>query len=375
MVEAERLAKARADAREAFRRGLEAQRASNAEAAAKEYRTAISLDAELAGAYTNLGLALQTLGNSKEALEQAQRGLKLQEGKDSKKRGHAAAVVGHVAQASGDMNLAMASYQEALKWDAAQEGAAVALAGIQAQGGAADAALATLKAAEAAGAAGAALHVNMSVLLLQQKQPQAALEQAQAALRAQPDSLEAKIAVGYAQFALERWGDAAQALDEASRADTKDAELLVALGYAYGKLGRHQEALAAFDRALQLKSDHTGALHNRAVTLDKMGESDAAAAAFEKAVAAGGSKPLPATAMATQLKAAVEAAKAQKWDEARKLAEPVVTAEPKNAQARYVLGLAAFHTHDLKTAGEQEYQLTLIDSQRATALRRLLAKE
>jgi hypothetical protein len=40
-----------------------------------------------------------------------------------------------------------------------------------------------------------------------------------------------------------------------------------------------------------------------------------------------------------------------------------------------VLGLSAFALGDRKTAGEQEYQLTLIDQARAAELRKLISKE
>ncbi len=76
------------------------------------------------------------------------------------------------------------------------------------------------------------------------------------ALRANPDLAEANLVLGYAQLALERWGDAAQNLDEAARNDPRNADLQVALGFAYEKLARREDALAAFDRALTLRADH-----------------------------------------------------------------------------------------------------------------------
>jgi tetratricopeptide (TPR) repeat protein len=384
-LEAEQRAKARADALAAFERGLAAQRQKSFDTAAKEYQTALRLDAELAGAWTNLGLVTLRQNSSQAhadvALQYAQKALTLDAMKDPKRLAHAQSVVGHIAEAAGKPDVARAAYQAALKANPAHEASAIALSGMQSAANQPDAAIATLASAYKAGATGAPLNVNLAVLYLQAKQPAAAAEQAQVALRASPDLREANLVLGYAQLALQRWGDAAQNLDEAARADPRNADLQVALGFAYEKLGRRQDALAAFDRALALKADHVEALSNRAVTLDRLGQAEAAHEAYARAVAArsgdgGGPKvaePDP-TGMAAQLQLAVIAARKQQWEEARRLATPVVAAQPANAQARYVLGLACFYLHDLKCASEQEYQLGLVDVPRAEALRKLLGK-
>ena len=72
---------------------------------------------------------------------------------------------------------------------------------------------------------------------------------------------------------------------------------------------------------------------------------------------------------------ATAAYKEKRYADARALAEQAVAANPKDAQARYVLGLSCFALGDRKCAGEQEYELNVLDTQRAAELRKLISKE
>jgi tetratricopeptide (TPR) repeat protein len=396
-VEAERQAKIRQDARAAFNRGLALQRTQDYQGAAREYQAAVDLDPMMAGAWTNLGLCQLNTGRTEQALESARRALQSPSMSDPKRLAHAHAVVGHAAQAAGLLDEARLAYAAALSANAAEESAAMALAALHfAPTNATDpqvdsprlaAAAATLAAAHKAGAQSPALQVNLAQLYLRMDQPGLAMEHAMVALRANPDMPEANLILGYAQAALGRWGDAAQNLSEAAHADPRNADLQVALGYAYESLGRRPDALAAFDRAIALKSDHLEALTNRAVTLERMDQPQAALQAYHAAAAvrtaAGGTTPAgagptvsdtAATSRGVKLQLALIAARVQKWSEARQLAEPIVAADPANAQARYVLGLSCYHLGDLKCASEQEYQLTLMDAARAASLRKLLGQ-
>jgi Flp pilus assembly protein TadD len=191
------------------------------------------------------------------------------------------------------------------------------------------------------------------------------------AMRCDRGAIDAKIILGWCHLSQKHWGDAAQQLDEAARARPDDANVHAALGYALDKLGRHQEAVAEFDRAIAVAPTKHDTHAYRGAALEAVGEVEKARAAYETAAKGGGSQPV----IAAQLKLAVAAYKEKRWADARKLSEGVVAADPKNAQGRYVLGLSAFALGDRKTAGEQEYQLTLIDQARAAELRKLISKE
>lgn len=375
VLEAERLAKRRASAIAAFERGLALQRKGDHAASIREYQEAVELDETLAGAWTNMGLAYGKTGRAVEGLPLARRALGLQALERTERRAHAYWVIGVLAAEAGDTPGAAAAFTDALKANPAHASAAMHLARLQAANGQMPAAAATLRSAATAAApsdpaAAANLYANLAAHHIEQGEHAQAADAAQAALRTAPDHPQAKRSLGMAQLSLQRWGDAAQNLDEAARAEPNDADLQVALGYAYERLGRREDALAAFERAIALKPDHPEALQNRAATLDRMGAaSPEAKAAFERVQAD------PRTASrAAQLRLAVLAAREANWPEARRLAEPLVSAEPTNAQARYVLGLACFHLDDKACASNQEYELTLLDSERAAALRALITR-
>ncbi|MBL9140676.1 MAG: tetratricopeptide repeat protein [Phycisphaerae bacterium] len=375
-IEAQRLAARRASALAAFQRGLALQRTPDQAGAVAAYQEAVELDPQMAGAWTNMGLALVKLNRTDDALKAAQRALDTPGLDDPKRRAHAQWVVGSIAEHAGSLDLAARAYAEALRADPSLAPAALALSNMQLAQGQDAAALATLIATLDAGSTNPSVATNIAILYLSSREASKAVDAARLALRSNPDHPEANKVLGYAQLALKRWSDAAQNLDEAARFDIGNADLQTALGYAYEKLGRRDDALAAFDRALMLKANHPQALQNRAVTLDRMGEAEEAQRAYERVMATrtaanpAGNAPPPAS----QLQLAIIAARKSDWPEARRLAEPVVAAEPKNAMARYVLGLACFHLNDRVCASEQEYELTPLDSERAAALRKLISK-
>ncbi len=361
----------RARARNAFDRALVAQRAGNLPGAIEAYREALEVDASMAGAWTNLALALDATGQTADGLVAARRAVTLPAMKDPLRRGHAFYAVGHLAEKTGAVDEARIAYEEALQADAKQAAAAVALAAMHTKADEPEKALAILMAAHDAGAASAAVDTNIAVIELRAGNFDAAATHAAGALAITPESGEAKLALGYAQLAQEKWGDAAQRLDEASRTFANDPELFIALGYAYDKLGRREDAVIAFDRAITLRTDSPKAHAFRGMSLEQMGEAKKSMEAYEKAARAS----TGVAASASQTKLAVVAYKDKRYADARALAEAAVKADPKNAQARYVLGLSAYALGDRKTASEQEYQLNALDKERAAALRKLIAKD
>jgi tetratricopeptide (TPR) repeat protein len=370
--EAARLAEElRTKSRDAFARGIAAQKSGDQAAAIVAYREALTIDSGMAGAWTNLALALDALGNSNEALETARKAVVLPAMSDPKRRAHAMHTVGHLALKTGARDEAVAAFEEALRADARQAAAAVALASIWNNEGKPERAVAALMVAKEAGAESAGIYTALAIHWWNAGDIAKATSNAEDALSMSANEIEAKAVLGWCCLAQKRWGDAAQKLDEVVRVRPEAADLHAALGYAYDKLGRHQDAVAAFDRAIALAPAHPSAHAQRGVALEATGDVERARLAYEIAAKSGS----PESVAASQMKLAVVAYKDKRWADARTLAEAAIAADPKSVQARYVLGLACFALGDRKCAGEQEYQLTLIDAERAADLRKLISEE
>ncbi len=363
--------KLRAKSREAFTRGIAAQRSGDHAAAIAAYREALAIDAGMAGAWTNLALALDATGNSAEGLEAARKAVSLPAMKDAKRRAHAMHTVGHLALKTGARDEAVAAFEEALRADARQAAAALELAALWNDEEKPEKALAALVVAKEAGAESAAIYTALAIHWWNAGDITKAQSNADDALRINPNETEAKAVLGWCCLAQKRWGDAAQRIDEVVRVRPNDADLQAALGFAYDKLGRHQDAIAAFDRAIELAPVHPSAHAQRGVALEAVGDVQRARLAYEIAAKSGSSESVAAS----QMKLAVVAYKDKRWADARALAEAAIAADPKSVQARYVLGLACFALGDRKCAGEQEYQLTLLDAERAADLRKLISEE
>jgi tetratricopeptide (TPR) repeat protein len=151
--EAEAAARAARDrALEAFRRGVAAQKSGDRAGAIAAYREALAIDAGLAGAWTNLALALDAEGKREEALEAARTATRQPSMSDAPRRAHAMRTLGHVAANAGKRDEAIAAYQQALEADARQGEAATALARLCMESGDTEKAIAALQVAKAAGA-------------------------------------------------------------------------------------------------------------------------------------------------------------------------------------------------------------------------------
>ncbi|MFM1935286.1 MAG: hypothetical protein RI990_245, partial [Planctomycetota bacterium] len=351
--------------------GVAAQRAGDHAAAATAYRQAIAIESQLAGAWTNLAIALAALGEHAQAIEAANAALATPAMQDPSRRAHALHALGHAQMGAGMRAEAMEAFRQAIAADARQALAAVALADALADDGKPAEALVALSAARAAGAEGAHVEASMAVLQWIAGQREAAVEHATAALRIDPSIAEAKVVLGRDALERQRWGDAAQRFDEVVRARPDDADAFASLGYAYQRLGRHAEAVQAFDRAIALRPTHDSAHAHRGSTLEASGDAAGALEAYRAATEHGQG---PA-ASAAHTKLAVEELKAGRLAEARALAERAVAEDGGNAHARFILGVACFRLGDRRCTSDPEQALITVDRERADGLRRLLAEE
>lgn len=372
---AEEAARAAAELRQraiaAFDAGVSAQRAGDAKAAIDSYREALRLEAGLAGAWTNLAIALTAAGDADEATDAAKRALELPATADPVRRSHALHALGHARLAAGDRPAALAAFREAVAADARQADAALALAGMLREDGDPAGSLAALAAAREAGAASARIEEAIAVLEWNAGRRDAAEKAARAALALDPGRGHAKAVLGVALLAQQKWGDAAQQLDEASRLVTDDADIPAALGYAFERLGRREDALAAFDRAIALEATHPTAHAHRGRSLEGVGDEARASEAYRTALANG----TPQAQAGAKTRLAAAACKEGRFADAKALAEQAVAFDGANVQARFVLGLACFRLGDRKGTSDQEQALLSVDPERAAALRKLLSEE
>ena len=355
----------------AFDAGVAAQRAGDAKAAIASYREALKLESGLAGAWTNLAIALVAAGDAAEAADAARRALELPATADPARRSHALHALGHAQLAAGDRPAALAAFREAVAADARQADAALALAGMLLDDGDAAGSLAALSAARTAGASSARVEESIAVLEWNAGRRDAAEKAARAALALDGSRGHAKAVLGVVLLAQQRWGDAAQQLDEASRAITDDADIPAALGYAYERLGRRDDALAAFDKALAVEATHPTAHAHRGLSLEGIGDAARATEAYRMALEHG----TPQAKAAAQTRLAAAAIKEERYADARALAAQAVAFDGANVQARFVLGLACFRLGDRTCASDQEQALLTVDAERAAALRKLLSEE
>jgi tetratricopeptide (TPR) repeat protein len=179
--------------------------------------------------------------------------------------------VGRIRADQGDASGAEAALRSALKGKPGEPAIWQALHGVLTGG--AQRKL-EREAARARVALGAAAEVAPILDLVRKGQAEAALKQAMALARAAPMAAAPVHAVGAAQAALGRWGQAEAAFKEAVRRAPRDAAYLVDLGRACAQLGRPEAALQRLAEAAALGADV--ALHRARVFSDTCRDDDAA---------------------------------------------------------------------------------------------------
>jgi Flp pilus assembly protein TadD len=103
-----------------------------------------------------------------------------------------------------------------------------------------------------------------------------------------------------------------------------------------------------------------------------MGQVDRAMEAYAAAAAAGGP---PKAMCAAKLRLAAAAYRDKRFQDARRLAQEALAADPDEPRAHHALGLACFALDDRRCTSDQEQWLLTRDRERAEDLRRLLAQE
>lgn len=164
-----------------------------------------------------------------------------------------------------------------------------------------------------------------------------------------PKHARAWYRLGNDEATRECWQAALAHYDQALALEPGWAVVHFNRGVALRKLGRDEEALASYDRALALDPTHAEAHCNRAnLLMLREGRDEEAMAHFNAAL------QLNPRLLVAQLGRAGLLAKRHEYEPALAAVQPLVTREPGNADARFVLGRA------LRGLGRVEPALTVL---------------
>lgn len=197
------------------------------------------------GAYNNLGVALNKLGNYDDAIDAYDQALRLKPD-----MAYAHSNRGFALANKGDLDAAKAAYNEAICINPDLADA----------------------------------HLGMGLILAKEDKYDAAIGALMEAIRIMPDNADAYCGLG-ATLAMKRDFDAAiRALKEAIRLKPNSSEAHGVLGTAFADKGEYDAAIAAFDDAIRLNPNDAATYLGRGVALAKIGELGAAIADYDEAV-------------------------------------------------------------------------------------------
>jgi tetratricopeptide (TPR) repeat protein len=125
----------------------------------------------------------------------------------------------------------------------------------------------------------------LSVMALQLREPERALELATKAVQADPRSAGAHLMQGHAQFQLEQHEAAVASYDRAIALKSDFADAHFHRGNALNEMGKYQAAVGSFDKALEFRPNGAEIHNNRGNALRNLSRYDAAIASYGKAIA------------------------------------------------------------------------------------------
>lgn len=277
------------------------------------YEKSVALNPNIPQAHANMGLTMRALGRREEAVAQYKEAIRLEPG-----FADAHLFLGEALQESGGLEEALAEIKEALRLDPEYPQAYNALANAFLRSGKIEDAIAQYNKALSYKPDYAEARTNLGTAYQLAGRLQEAVAQHEEALRLRPDFSVAHLNLGKAIQALGRLEDAAAQYREAIRLDPTDAEAHQFLGsvllqagkpgealqqlaqslrynpesaeardsFATALLqqGRVAEALTQFGEALRLKPDYAPAHYNLANALHALGRRQEAIAHYQEAL-------------------------------------------------------------------------------------------
>jgi tetratricopeptide (TPR) repeat protein len=127
-------------------------------------------------------------------------------------------------------------------------------------------------------------HINMASALLEQNNPQAAIDHCRAAVRLQPNHFGAHQNLAKALMQTGRLPEAVAEMRLAASLNPDDPMVLDTLGGALLQNGQYADASSQFERSLQLRPDDAIAHYNLGVLLSYTDKTPEAIAHFEQAI-------------------------------------------------------------------------------------------
>jgi len=243
------------------------------------FRRAVAVAPKNAMAYSNLGSALNALGQFDSSLKSCERALKLKPdySEAHNNRGNALVGLGRVEEAIASFDRAIAlraDYAEAHN----NRGNALMRCGRL------EDAVAGFDRAIAIAPDFAEVHNNRGNALAELKQTEAAIASYDRAIARDPDYAEAHNNRGIALLQCGQYEAAIASFDRAISLDPSDAEAYRNRGQALHDLGQLKAAVASYDRSIVLDPQNADAFLNRGVALHKLRQFEAALASFNQAV-------------------------------------------------------------------------------------------
>jgi tetratricopeptide (TPR) repeat protein len=272
------------------RLGVIALQTRHLERAVDLIEKAISLNANVAAAHSNLGKALQELKRPEQALASCDRAIAL------------------------EPDLAMAHYNRGKALDDLKRP---------------EEALASYDRAIELRPNFASAHFNRGNVLQAQRRHAEALASYDRAIHIRPDFAQAHYSRGNVLQALNRYDEAVASYDRAVAVRPSFAAALSNRGNALQQQKRYDEALASYDRALDLRPNFAEAWSNRGAALHAMRRYDEALASYDRALAL-----LPDFSGAHSNRG-LALHQLKRFDEALASFKRAYTASPNNAEAHF----------------------------------------
>jgi protein O-GlcNAc transferase len=257
--------------------GIALQDIGQLDAALASHRRALQLDADYAVAHSNLGNVLKDLGQLDKAVASYRRALEL---KPDYAEGHNN--LGSALKDLGQPGEAVASYRRALELKPDYAEAHSNLGNALRELGQLDAALASHRRALQLKPDFAEAHSNLGNALKSLGQIGEAVASYRRALELKPDGADVYSNLGSALKGLGQLDAAAASYRRVLELKPDCAEAHNNLGNILQDLGQLDEALASCSRALQLKPDYTEALNNLGNILQDLGQADKAVAYYRR---------------------------------------------------------------------------------------------
>lgn len=324
----------------AFRAGYEAANAGELEKARRSFAEVVRLAPQVPEGHAALGSVLLSLGQSKEASAELQKGLALRPNDPGMEINLALADVriGNAAEAVTLFGKAVAS-RAPLPPDA-EIGYAQALVAT----GDRNAALNRLRAAATATPDSATLHDALGSLLAQQEQWDAAEPEFARAIELDPGLVAARLHLATVLLSLHQPATAVTTLEPARAAQPNDPAVLTTLALAHSAQGDYEQALPLAEAAVRLAPQNVDAKYQKAIALQGLGRDREALPLFESVVAA---QPRNAAALTNAALALVQQGRAK---DAMPLYQRAAVLTPSDPVVHQDLGVAYLQQSEIEDA-------------------------